>query len=510
MSRKENSIKNAKAILRLDVIYILTNFITRTIFIKVLSVEYLGLTGLFSNILSYLSLAELGVGTAITFSLFKPIAENATQKVKALMDLYRKIYRFIGIFIFVVGLSVIPFLPYIIKDYGAVENINILFIIYLLDSVSTYFFGYIQTLVYADQKKYYLNNFTVKKTLVVTFVKLAVLLITKNFFLYLSIQILIGICSNYILYVKINKMYPYLKEKDNVEPLDKEEKENILKNIKALMIHKIGTVAVFSTDNIVITAMLGLSVSGIYANYLIIIASVTKFSNMIFTSISSSIGNYNATKSNEQTCNLFKFVDFIGYCVFLFCTMCLLNLLNPFIRDIWIRDDFYIFSADIVFAICISFFLTGIRQSILMFKGSMGIYDPDKFKPIIESIVNLACSILLTLKFGFIGVILGTIISTVFTCLTVEPYVLYKYGFKMSSASYYKKLLYKFLVSAILISSSVWCCNHINIANVYINFVMYGIVTVAIFAIGIFIFFYRADELKKLVGMIKNTLEKKD
>jgi len=240
-------------------------FVTRSVFIYTLGVNYLGLNGLYTNILSLLSLAELGIGSAITFSLYKPIAEHDNKKIKALMQLYKSAYQKIGIIILVVGLSLVPFLKYLVNFQQNVDiNYQLIYVLFLADSVISYlFFAYRSVIVYANQKGYVLTKYETTFSIIRSVVQFLVLIIFKNYYMYLIIPIMISILKNLLISIKAGKMFPVINEKGK-EELDKEEKDSIFKNIYSLALFKISSVVYTSTDNIIISSFLGTAIVGFY------------------------------------------------------------------------------------------------------------------------------------------------------------------------------------------------------------------------------------------------------
>ena len=252
MSRTKNSVRNLSYALVGQGIGFIVSFIARIFFIRTLGREYLGLNGLFTNILTILSLAELGVGEAITYSLYKPLAENDIRKCTMLMQVYKKVYNVIGIAILLVGVALTPFLPLIIKDMPNIPYINLIYILFVVNTSVSYFFSYKRNLIIADQKRYIATFYRYLAHIVFTFLEIVYLVFFKNFIGYLIIMIAATLADNLMVSRKAMKMYPYLNSKEKI-PLDKESKNNIIKNTKAMMMHKVGGVVVNSTDNILLS-----------------------------------------------------------------------------------------------------------------------------------------------------------------------------------------------------------------------------------------------------------------
>ena len=421
--RIKNSLMNFSSGIFLNLISTILTFVSRTIFIQVLGKQYLGVNGLFTNILSMLSLAELGVGTAINFSLYEPIANNDNKKIKILMQFYKKAYRAIGCFVFIIGIFIMLFLNVFIKDSEGIQNLRLIFLIFLINTVSSYFITYKTTLLNAYQKGYKLTKVNVISSFLGTVAQLLVLIITNNYLAYLITNMLGLLITRIYVNVKVTKMYPILSEKET-EKLPKEDLSKIITNVKAMMFHKIGDYCINGTDNIVISTFISLSTVGIYSNYGMIITMVNGIIVMFFNSMTASLGNMIVTESKEKSKEVFEVI-------------CFYNLLTPFIQ-LWIGKD-YLIEQSVVLIVIINYFFTGMRAPVGTIKSAAGLYDQDKYTPLIQSAVNLCVSIVLAKKVGLIGVFIGTLTSGLVLPCWQRPMIVYKYIFKSSSKEYFKK-----------------------------------------------------------------------
>ena len=447
MTRTSNSLRNIKTSLFLKLAALLINFVTRRIFIDTLSVAYLGLNGTFSNILSLLSLAELGVGSAITFSLYKPLAENDNELTLSILALYKKLYTIIGILVLIIGVSLTPFLPYLIKDLPDLPNIELIYILFVLNSAISYFFVYKQSLINADQKQYIIVKYNYISSMACALLQCVFLYLTHDFIVYLCLAIGCGIVNNALLASKADRLYPFITSKD-VKPLPASTKSEITRNVSAMMAHKLGSVVVNGTDNLLIAYFVGAISVGLYSNYLMITLGLTSVYAMIFNSITASVGNLNVSESKEYTMTVFKRIDFFVQWLSGFSAISIFVLSNHFIASVWLKSG-YTLDLSIVLVIALNFYVTLMRRGVLTFREAMGLYWYDRHKPIAESLINLAASIILAKSYGILGILLGTFISTVTTCLWIEPCVLYKYGFASSVRPYFKGYLLNTAVTLI-------------------------------------------------------------
>lgn len=435
MSRTRNSVRNLSYAIVGQIIGFVISFIARIFFIRVLGREYLGLNGLFTNILTILSLAELGVGEAITFSLYKPLAENDIKKCTMLMQVYKKVYTIIGCAILVIGVSLTPFLHLIIKNMPNIPYIELIYILFVINTAVSYFFSYKRNLIIADQKRYIATFYRYLAHALFTFLEIIYLILFKNYIGYLLIMIAATLADNIMVSRKADKMYKFLNTNKKV-PLDPESKDKIIKNTKAMMMHKIGGVVVNSTDNILLSMFVSLDSVGLYSNYFFITNALNSITTHVFNSVTASVGNLFATSDSKNAYRVFKDVYFLDYFMYSFIAVSLLCLFNPFI-ELWIGKD-YLFGFDVICIIVINFYITGMRKAVLTFREASGLFYKDRWKAVFEAIINLVASIILAIYLGTFGVFLGTFISSVTVCVWVEPLVLYKYGFKVKLIEYFK------------------------------------------------------------------------
>ena len=451
MSRTNNSLKNIRYAAFFQLAVVLANFIARRAFTAVLSDSYLGLNGTFGNILSMLSLAELGVGTAITFSMYKPLADGDEDQLLGLMVLYRKYYRIIGIFIAVAGAALTPFLPYLIHDHATlnVPRIHLIYLLFVFDSALSYFLVYKQSIITADQKQYIITSYKNLILIATVLAQIVFLLVTKNYFAYLGLKIGGTLLTNLLLSRKANQLYPFLTRNEN-PPLPQEVRTTISKNIRATLMHKIGAVVVFETDNFLIMYFIGAIAVGFYSNYLMITQGLMNLYTMVFRSVTASVGNLCAEADKTHARTVFWRLDFLTRWLYGFSSICLMVLLNHFIGSVWLHQEKYLFALPIVLLISMNFYLTGMRQGVLTFRDAMGLYWYDRHKPIAESLINLIVSIALAKPLGIAGIFIGTFVSSVTTCCWIEPFILFKHGFGSSSKPYFMKYAFHTLVTAAL------------------------------------------------------------
>lgn len=448
-SRTKNSLINICTGFFGQFFQLLISFTNRVIFVHCLSQAYLGIDGLFTNVLSMLSLAELGIGSAISYALYAPLAKKDNAKVSALMHMYAKAYRIIGIIVGIIGLACIPFLKYIISDPGNIhENITLIYLLFLFNTVISYFYSYKCTLITADQKNYIISIINYAVTFSQTIVQIIILLVTKNFILYLVTKSIGTFLTNYLISWKANKMYPVLQEK-NAPELSAHDKHDLFKNIKALMISKVGDVLVNGTDNIIISATKGLGIvsTGIASNYTLLINILYSILNQFLTGITASIGNLNASEKSETKKEFFNVFNLLNYLLFSWCAISFIFLSTDLVRLVF--GNKYVLTIPIIIIMAVNFYTVGMRLAVWTYKSTLGLFDYGKYLVLLTGIINIILSIILGQKFGLFGIFLATFISRLCTNIWYDPYAVLKYGLNMSFIEYVKKYM-SFVVLSVL------------------------------------------------------------
>lgn len=445
-SRTEYSARNTSVAMIARVVAILMGFFTRVVFTHTLSEEYVGINGLFTDILNVLALSELGIGTAITYALYKPIAEKDIEKQKSLMQLYKRFYHIVALVVLVAGLVIIPFMDILIKDGQSIEHLILIYLMYLGNSVISYLLIYKQTLIDAHQLNYVGVLYHTIFLVIQNIAQIVILWFTGNFILFVSVMMLCTLGNNIAISIKAGRLYPYLKDR-NVQSLPQEEKQGIYRNIKAMLMHKVGNVVVTNTDNLLISSLVGIVSTGIYSNYFLVIGSIRQVLNQVFQGITASVGNLGVTESKERVKKIFEASFFIGQWIFGFATICLYEVLTPFVTLCFGKQ--YVFGMDITLILCLNFYFTGMRQATLVFRDSLGLFWYDRYKSLAEAIINLVVSIVLGYYMGIVGIFLGTLVSTLTTSMWVEPYVLYKKHLKVPIKHYFYRYAGYFAVTLV-------------------------------------------------------------
>ena len=511
-SRTESALLNSTFSIISKLTTVLLSFIVRTVFVRVLTKEYLGLNGLFSNIITMLSLVDLGIGIAIPYSLYKPLANKNEDKVNALMRFYKKVYNVIGILVLVIGLSITPFLSLLIKEMPNIPNINIIYILFVINSSVSYFFIYKQSLIQSDQKSYIITRISIVVAIIKAIVEMILLLLFKNYILYLSISIIATIAQNIIISWKCDKMYPYIRKKSNTI-IQKEEIKDMIKNIKSLFIYRIAMVIVNGTDNVIISKMIGLVEVGLYSNYLMVINAVNNIISQVFSSITASIGNFIVTKRKNESEKLFHNISFCSFYIYGVCSICLITLLNPFI-EWWLGSD-YLLPFATTFVLGLNVYVLGMQNVAVSFRTAYGLFWEARYRPIATVIVNIVTSIILAKWIGITGVFVGTFICRITTTTIFDPLVLYKHGFKKSSKEFFKKYaiyMFVFLITSFICIGATLLIKGNTFWILLLKGIMVFLITnicFLLFSKRMSEFAYFLDKIKELFGKITKKWRKK-
>lgn len=503
--RTKNSIYNSISSIISNITTMLLGFVAQGLFIRILGIEYLGLNGLFTNILTMLGFFELGIGNAIVFNLYKPIANNDTKKIKALMNFYKKAYNIIAFVVLLVGLIILPFIDFFVGKVTININIHFIYLLFLLSTISTYLIAYKRSLIYANQKNYIINFIHTIYTIVLNTTQIIVIFFTKNFYLYLIIKIACQIIENIVITLFSNKLYPYIKN-NNTEVIDKKTEKNIFTKVKALLFHKIGYVLVAGTDNIIISKFLGVYTVGLYANYEMIVKACTTMFSQIISSTTASVGNLLASKDRSKAFEVFKKMRFLNFWISAFTGVSIFVIAQPFIK-IWIGKK-GLLSLFVLSFIVFNYFQKMQRSTYSTFKDSAGIWEDDKFVPLVEAAINIIVSIIGVKLIGLAGVFIGTIVSGLsYWCYSYPKYV-YKKLFDRKYFDYYKETFGYIGLFLVIASLTFYVSTLIVVNNVLLQVVVNTLLCLVIPNLLICLLFFRSEEFKYIIFLFKKIFSK--
>lgn len=494
-SRTEYSILNIMTGVGGYFLNTILGFVSRMVFVRCLAADYLGVSGLFTNVLSMLSLAELGVGSAIVFALYMPLAENDEEKIASLMKVYSKAYRTIGVLITIGGLLLMPFIDLIIQEQPNIsENIYLLYVVNLFNTASSYFFSYRTSLLIAAQRNYIVSGISYAVAILQSMVQIIYLLVFRNYFGYLLIQVAGTLLYNIIVSRVAIRQFPFIKNK-NAKKLSKDEQQNLFANIRDLMIYKISSVLVNSTDNILITFFNGLATTGMASNYTLLVNTLNSLLNQIFNSLTASIGNHNASESVEKRVELFNFLNMMNFWIFGWATLGIYFCSSDLVYLCF--GESYVLSDKIPFILAVNFYTSGITNVIGTYKHTMGLFHYGRFVQVFTGIINLVLSVFWGDLWGLFGILSATVVARICTHLWYTPYVVYRYGFKKKVKDYwgrYVKYLLILLFAAACCKLSFYLISGAQIMQTLLKIIICSIVTNTVFTLALF----RTPEFSKL------------
>ncbi|MBS4884437.1 MAG: hypothetical protein KHZ85_06695 [Amedibacillus dolichus] len=502
-SRTKKSIRNIVYGFFNQLVMLILGFISRMIFLKYLNESYLGINSLFTEILSMLSLADLGLTTVMVYTFYKPLANNDKKKLSALLNFYKTLYKTIAIVVTVIGFILIPFLRYIVNTNEKIDHLYLYYILFLLKTVISYLFVYKVSILNADQNNYLVSKISTNTRVLTVLLQIIVLCFTKNYTLYLVVDIFTTWLNNYWCAKIVDKRYPYLK--GNFE-ISKNEKRDIFKNVGSGFLYKLSSVLLNSTDNTLISIILSTEVVGLYSNYGLLFSRLSMFINILFSSLSGSIGNLIATEDRQHRYRVFNIIQSIGFLISSITSVCCFLLINDFI-SIWLGSKF-VFGVDVQIACVFNYYFSISLQPLWIYRDATGLYKQTKYVMICTAIVNLVLSIILGYQYGLFGIIVASIISRICTYFWYEPILLYKQFFEKKVTSYFIKHLYNFAVTLITMLFGLVMFKHVYVTNIF--FFFGKVVFVLIYSVAaIYLFYFWRKDYKNLINYFKSKLIKK-
>lgn len=458
-SRTGNSIKNIVFSFGNQALALILGFISRTVFLRCLSVDYLGISGLFSDILQMLSLADLGFGTAMTYSMYKPLAEKDYTKLAGLTELYKRIYRIIAAVITCVGLALVPFLQYIVNLDSGLPYLKLYYVLYLINTIASYLVVYKTAILNADQKGYILTKYAGVFNILKTVCMITFLILTKNYTVYLCVQIAFTYGQNIYSSHIAEKMYPFVKEKVK---LPWNEAKEVFKNIKSVFIYKISGVLLNATDNTLISIIIGTAAVGYYSNYTMITTKIAGFVNTLFYSLTASLGNLIVKENQEKRFEIFKVMQSVSILLSTICVICVVFLEQDLIK-IWLGTE-YVLDNIVLYAIVINFYLSIALLPIWVFREATGLYRKTKYIMLLTAGLNLFFSIILGEMIGLAGIIFASALSRLVTYFWIEPQLLFEKYFGQSCVVYFIGI-----VKSLLVTVLVYLVEWLTVSRIHVS-----------------------------------------
>lgn len=474
-NRTRNVIKNTVSGIGVKFLTLIMNFILRMVFIRYLGIQYAGVSGLFVDILNILSFTELGIGTAITYSLYKPIAENDELQIAKLMNFYRNAYRWVAASIVAFGLCVIPFLGILVKDVPDIkENITVIYVMYLLNTAVSYLLIYRSAILIAKQKRYLVSKIEGLMSVIRLLVEIVIIAVFKSFMLYLIVEIIRTIAQNMWISHKAAKEYKNIPEAH----LEKNEKKAIYADVAGLAIYQVAGAIISGTDSTVISALLGTSLVGIVGNYKMIIGSVNMVIQQFYSGANASVGNLAIEADCERQKSVFDEINFMIFWLTTFCVSSFVVLFKPFIT-IWVGAG-YVLPNVTVLLLVIDFYIYNMIRAVSLFRTANGLFKQGKLRMVIMVIINIVLSIILAKPYGVSGVVFATIISRLLTQVWYDPMLVYKEAFKEKLSAYFKRYICYLATAVVAVGLTYLAGSRLVFENTYIELALRAVICIII------------------------------
>ena len=508
--RTRKAAKNLIIGIVVQVMTFILAWISRVIISRIMGVSYLGISGLYNDIFSVLSLSELGIGTAMLCALYKPAADGDKDHVRKILNYYRLLYILVAASIVAIGLILIPFLPYIVKGLDTVDHPYIYYLMYLIETVLTYLFSWKNSVLYVYQEQYIYSLVNGICQVLRYALQCFVLLITHNFIFYMIIQVTSGFLPYIIASIVATKRHPEeLEARYGYKLPSKTERKALLSNVGAMSMHKVGGVLVNNTDSLIMSAFLGLASLGIYSNYRLIVNTLTRFMKQCVDAFAGGVGNLNVTEGSDKVYQIYNEIHFLCTVGYGYCTVMMMLLFKDYVLVGFGND--YLLSTITVIMICADFYTKGMRVPILTFRDAAGLFKYDKYKPVFEVIINLVTSIILVRNLGITGVIAGTLISFFTTSFWVDPLVLFKEGIKSDWHGKLKEYYKRYILDILVVVAECFICIGSMRVITYtglIGLIIKGILGTAEFIVLTLIIYGNTREFRSIIDKSKKLTKK--
>ena len=501
-SRTKNSILNMVSSIGYQMISLVMSFISRTIFLQVLGVGYLGINGLFNDVLSMLNMAELGFGTAMTFSMYKPLAEKDYDTIAGLTNFYKKVYRIIAATILTLGVALLPFLPHLINLDQDIPFIEVYYLIFLMCNVASYLVTYKTTVLYADQKNYLMLQHGAVWHVAEVCAMLLVLYISHNYLFYLLTQLVFVYGRNFYMSRLASKHCPYLNRKIK---LPKERTKGIFKDVGSAFLYKIANVLITGTDNTLISILISTEMVGFYSNYQIITAKIGTIVSTVFSSLITSIGNLLAQENSERKFQVFQTMQSVCLMMTSFFVTCILVLQEDLIR-VWIGEEFVLGHVALI-AIVFKFYFDISIMPVTSFREAAGLFRKTKFLMLWTAVINIVLSIVLGRQIGLAGIIFATSISKLFTSFWYEPRLLFKDYFKNPCRIYFMEMFLG-LIKTLFVVIIVGGVSQYFVPDGWLALIGKGIIVAALSLIATIVLYCRTPGFELVLSKVKSMIKR--
>ena len=474
-TRSKNTVLNVLFGYGVQICILLLSFVNRRVFLRFLTIDYLGINGLFTNILTILSLAELGLDSSVVYTLYKPVSENNTPLIHSMLKYFKKIYYSITALILLIGLALIPFLRFIVTSDLPYSDLIIYYVLFLVNNVASYLVAHKVALINAFQEQRIQRVISLVTTFFLQIAHIIVLFVTRNYYVYVVTTLAFTFVNNFVISVVSNKRYHAVFKSQEIIPFDKKP---IVERIKSAFLYKIGAVAVNNTDNILISALVSTNAVGLYSNYCLLTTAVQGFITIINTSLISSVGNLAAGKNKERQLELFNLFVLFYHCLSAICGIGFAILFNDFV-SIWLGSKF-VMSQNIVYVIALNFYIANVVAPIWIFREANGLFEKVRYLVLIRALCNLFFSLVLGKLYGTFGILFATVLSLLLTSFWYEPRILFGEVFKKSRFEYWKKQVKYFVISIISFGLCFFITGFFDDSVVYFPIKAFGIIVITL------------------------------
>ena len=487
-----------------------SNFITRSVFIDQLGMSMAGVDTTFKNFLHVLSLAELGLSTGLIYKLYKPIQQKDNGAIKRILNFYKKAYSIIAAVFMGGALILSVVVNFFVSDSGLHPvYISVLFLLYAADTVASYLFANRKALIVADQNNYLINRNDALISLLSLVCQVTLLYLTQSFILFAVVKILCRLLGASLIGRKFKKLYPDIAADHSRELISGDERKALMQNMGAMLCHRIGGVSVTATGSAIISGFLGTVKAGIYGNYTLITTTLLQLMTQVFHGITASYGNVLNSEGEGFIYKKFKQIYFFNYLLISFATVSVAVLIQPFMR-FWIAEQGSLMPYRTVVLLLIYFYLFGMRRVILMSKDSAGLYRPDRYCAILEAAVNIGLSILLIIKLDSIdGVILANIISVFLIPFWTQPILVYKRVLHRNPVHYYVRYGIYALLTTAMTALTLWVASFVNVQNILLELALKGVICLVVPNLLNLLIFFRTEDMHSLIAMFRRLLKRK-
>ena len=494
-------------------VLMLSNFITRAVFVSELGLSMGGVDTTFKNFLQVLSLAELGLSTGLLYKLYRPIEEKDNAAVKRVLNFYKQAYKVIAA-VFMGGAFILSFaVNFVIKDTDKPKwYISILFILYAADTVASYLYANRKALIVADQNNYIVNRNDAFVSIITLISQVILLKTTHSFIVFAVVKIVCRLIGAVSIGYQFRKRYPEIASDKSTDTITGEERKSLTKNMGAMLCHRVGGVSVTATGSAIITYFIGTAVAGVYGNYTLITNALNQLVTQVFNGITASFGNIVTVEKEETVYNRFKLLYFFNYLIFSFFTVSFGVLVQPFMR-LWMQgEENSLFPTSTLILLVLYFYIYGMRRVVLMAKDSAGLYRQDCGFAILEAVINIVLSIVLAWKFKSIdGVIAANVISMLIIPMWTQPYLVYKYVLKHRLSSYYLTYLLYAVITAVSFAATWILAEKASsfTENLFAELIIRAVICAIVPNLINLVIFIKTREMKDLVTLLLGVFRRK-